>query len=117
MLTVDQRKLLFLFGCIPTRLALAFIVFKLDLSKWGTLAGLITLGFAIGFGYLWLTNGRKTGFEAGGPIWWMNWRIVHSGLFLITSILLFIHNKHAYVPLLMDALLGTFLHLRHHKYF
>lgn len=111
---MKKRLLLFLFGCIPARIALALIAKHLPI-KYLHLFGLLTLSIAIGFLYLFFTGKRRTGPETqGAPIWWMNFRIFHGLFYLLFSILAFMSVRNAYIVLLIDTLFGLLLFLTHH---
>lgn len=112
----DSNKsiLLFLFACIPSRLGLTALA-KYMQSNVLPYMGLITLGMAIGFLYLFFTGKRETGPETfGQPIWWKNFRIVHGLNYLFFSILAFQKSPNAYLVLLYDTLFGLLLFLNQH---
>jgi hypothetical protein len=116
MSTTNKPFFLFLGGCIPIRLALAATAKFLPVAYLPYL-GLFTFVIALGFLYLYFTGKRTTGIETQGkPIWWMNFRIVHGLTYLLFSGLAFKRSKNAYIVLLIDALVGLGLFLRHYKY-
>jgi len=111
---IQKRYLLFLGGCIPTRLALTALA-KYISPQYLPYLGLVTLAIAIGFLYLYFTGKRQTGFETqGAPIWWMKFRIMHGLLYLLFSVLAFMRYKNAYIVLLVDTIIGLGLFLMHH---
>ena len=69
MNNIQKRFVLFLFGCIPTRLALTYLAKNIAIDYLPIL-GYITLIIGISFGYLFLSGTRKTGAEVfGDKIW------------------------------------------------
>jgi len=111
---MQKRFLLFLGGCIPTRLALTATAKYIPLTYLPYL-GIITLFISIGFIYLYFTGQRKTGVETqGAPIWWMKFRFAHGLMYLFFSLLAFMHIKTAYIVLLIDTFFGLALFLIHH---
>ncbi len=114
MTPIQKRFLLFLGGCIPSRLALTAIAKYLPLHYLPYL-GIFTLLIAIGFLYLYFSGKRTTGLETqGAPIWWMSFRIVHGLLYLLFSIFAFMRIPNSYLILLFDTLFGLGLFLIHH---
>jgi hypothetical protein len=114
MTPLQKRISLFLFGCIPTRLALVALAAYSPIA-YLPLVGLIGLIISIGFLYLYFTGKRTTGPETmGAPIWWMPFRIIHGLLYLLFALLAFNKVKKAYVVILIDTLIGLLLFLNHH---
>ena len=114
MTPIQKRFLLFLGGCIPSRLALIATAKYLPL-KYLPYMGLITLTIAIGFLYLYFTGKRTSGLETqGAPIWWMKFRIIHGLMYLLFSLLAFNYIRNAYMILLLDTIFGLALFLLHH---
>jgi hypothetical protein len=111
---MQKRLLLFLGGCIPARLLLAATAKYLPVYYLPYM-GLVTLGIAIGFLYLYFTGKRRVGLETqGAPIWWLRFRIVHGLLYLLFSLMAFMRMKKAYIVLLIDTFIGFVLFLRQH---
>lgn len=78
---MDKSQQLFLFGCIPVRILLAYLAKNAN-KQMLHLMGYLGLIIALGFTYIYLTGSRKTGPETfGRPIWWNNWRPIHAGLY------------------------------------
>ena len=102
-------KPLFILGCIPARLALAYAASKNLFSPW-----LQTTFLVIGFGFLSLyaTNSRLNAPEGGGVTWWAPYRAVHGILYLAAAAMLFL-NKPADAGriVLVDTLLGLLIAL------
>lgn len=107
-----NSKALFLLGCIPTRLLLAGITYKID-EKY--LPYLSLLFFAIGasFIYLYLTNSRTEAPEAGGETWWKNIRPVHGVLYILAGIYAVKKNRYASLVLLVDVIFGLLAFTQH----
>jgi len=104
--TLHKRFLLFLIGCIGTRLFLVYIAknISIDLLQY---MGYLLLLPAIGFFYLYFSGTRKTGSEVfGDKIWWNNLRPIHGLLYLLFSYNAITGNKDAWIYLLIDVLLG-----------
>ena len=106
MNTIQKRFLLFLFGCIATRLFLVYIAKTISIDYLPYL-GYVTIPLVIGFSVLFITDGRKTGPEVfGDKIWWNNLRPVHALLFALFAF--YAINKHskAWIFLLIDVIVG-----------
>ena len=104
---IRKRHLLFVFGCIPTRLLLTYIVEKVDIHYLPYL-GFFSIFPSIGFIVLYLTNGRKKGLETfGEPIWWNELRVIHGILYLLFTIYAFKKKRRfASISLLLDVSIG-----------
>jgi hypothetical protein len=106
MNSVQKRFLLFLFGCIPSRLFLVF------LAKYGdktvrNILSIITFMIGTGFMFIYIGGLRKTGLETGGDvIWWNDLRPIHSLLYYGFSILTYYNYKNAWQLLLLDVIIG-----------
>lgn len=109
------RWLLFLLGCIGTRLLFVIIakfVNKKTLPYLGYLA-LIQAGVML---YLWVSNSRLTGVEAGGKIWWHSWRIAHASLYFGFAYNAINSNPNAYLYLAADVVLALVLFFSHYGF-
>lgn len=114
MNTIQKRFLLFIFGCILTRLVLTFVVKNLK-SKYLPIAGYIALIPAIGFLIIYFFNLRKTGQEVfGEKIWWNDIRPIHGILYLVFAYLAINKNKNAWKILLIDVIFGFIMFINHH---
>lgn len=111
---IQKRFLLFLFGCIPTRLFLVYLAKNISI-EYLPILGYISLIPAVGFIYLYLTGARKTGAEVfGDKIWWDNLRPIHA-LFYFTFAYNAIHkSRGAWVYLLYDVIFGLLSFLIFH---
>jgi len=104
---LQKRQLLFLFGCVPFRLWLVHLAKTLPsdhVRTMGLLAAVPTLGFLL----LYVTHSRLKGAETfGQPIWWHALRLHHFLLYLLFVVTAFTKPESAFVPLLVDVILGT----------
>lgn len=107
-----MSKTLFLIGCIPTRILLAYIAFKFPSSH---ILSLITFVMAIGFFYIYKTGSRKTGVETEGkPIWWNDMRPVHGSIYLLFSLCNLAGIKNSWMFLALDVLVGLGAFMNHY---
>ena len=114
MNTIQKRFLLFIFGCVPTRLFLTFIVKNLK-PKYLPIAGVLGLILGISFLIIYYYNLRKTGIEVfGDKIWWNDIRQIHGILYLIFAHLAINKNKNAWVILLIDVIFGLVMFINYH---
>ncbi len=116
MITALQKRfLLFLFGCIPTRLLFTYIA-KTGSTYVKKLSGLIAFIIATGFMYIYLTGSRKSGIETGGaPIWWNNMRPLHSLLYYTFAFMIYFkYYSDAWKVLFLDTMIGLFSFLYFH---
>ena len=111
---MQKRFLMFLIGCIGVR-SLFVIISKNINIKYLKYLGYLALAPAIGFLYIFLTGSRKTGAETfGDKIWWNNLRPLHSILYFLFAYNAIMGNKHSWVYLLVDVLIGLISFLIHH---
>ena len=107
-----MSKTLFLAGCIPTRIILAYIAFKFPSSK---IISLITFVIALGFFYIYISGSRKTGIETGGKaIWWNDIRPVHATIYLLFSLCNLAGIKNAWSLLALDVFIGLGVFINHY---
>jgi hypothetical protein len=109
---MDNRTRIALFWgvCIPLRLGLAYVPTVLNGAQFDYV-GAIVGAMACGTLYLAGTNNRLRAPEGGGRTWWAPYRFVHGFLLLAAAVYLFRRDRRAYVPLLVDVLLGAALFL------
>ena len=108
-----NSQLLFLFACIPARLLIAWLSTKFS----GKLFGSLLLAVALGFLWLYFTGGRKYAPEAGGVTWWAQYRLIIGLLYLAAAVYSFQGlTQFAWIPLIIDVLLGLVIFLIKHVY-
>jgi len=114
MYSVPQRKLLFLLGCIPTRLLLVYVAYSLP-EDYLPYFGLLLLIPALSFLILYLFRLRLDAPEGGGHTWWNDMRPLHGILYLVAAIGSFMKTSWIWKPLLGDVLLGlaAFIHFHY----
>ena len=111
---IKERMLLFLIGCIGVR-SLFVIIAKYISIHYLKYLGYLALLPAIGFMYIYITGGRKTGPETfGDKIWWNNLRPIHSILYFLFAYNAIIGNTQAWIYLLVDVLFGLISFLTYH---
>jgi hypothetical protein len=106
MKEIQKRFLLFLIGCIGTRLLFVYIAKHINIQYLPYL-GYLALLPAVGFTYLYVFGLRKTGPEVfGDKIWWNDMRPFHALFYYLFAFFAIFKNKKAWVFLLLDVLLG-----------
>ncbi len=114
MNSIQIRFLLFLFGCIGTRLFFTFFAKNAPINIL-RIMGYITILPAIGFFLIYTFGLRKTGGETlGKPIWWNNLRPIHGVLYGLFSYFAIQGNPNSWKILLGDTLFGLFSFLHFH---
>ena len=111
-LSMDKRLILFLVGCMGSRVALVWIAknYPRVLFYMGIMAVCISFGFM----YIWVNGLRKTGIETlGEKIWWNDLRPLHSILWGIFAVMAFQGNQNAWMVLLLDVTIGFLAWLNH----
>jgi hypothetical protein len=111
---LQQRFLMFLFGCIGVR-SLFVVIAKYINPNYLKYLGYLALLPAIGFIYIYLTGTRKTGGETfGEKIWWNDLRPIHAILYFLFSYNAIMGNKQSWIYLLIDVLFGLLSFTVHH---
>lgn len=114
MNNIQKRFILFLFGCIGTRLLFVFIAKNVSLNILPYL-GYLALIPVLGWLYIIFTNSRETGLEVfGEKIWWKSIRPIHVILYSVFAYLAINKNKNAWIALLADVTFGLSAFLFHH---
>lgn len=114
----DSQKSMFLFllGCIPARLLLAYLASSSNDTIQKSV-GILALFIAVGFFVIYFGGYRKTGAETfGEPIWWNNLRPVHGLLYLTVFIVIWLFPQYknwAWKILLLDVLIGLSAFIYH----
>ncbi len=100
-----MKLLVFLFGCIASRLAITFIAYKyINVLPYMAIPA---LAIAIGMAIIYVFGLRKAGLEVSGKkIWWNHLRPFHASMYFWFSILAFKKSKYAWVPLFIDVFTG-----------
>ena len=112
--TIEKRFLLFLIGCIGTRVGMAIY------AKYASTTALTVLGYlallpAIGFAIIYFMGARKTGAEVFGErIWWNDLRPLHAALYFSFSYMAINKNRNAWMVLMADAVVGLIAFMSHH---
>jgi len=114
MMTEKQRKLLFVLACIPLRFVIALLPLYISSSYLHYYAVLPTC-IGLSFLYLYFNNLRLNAREGGGDTWWANFRLLHASLYICAAIYAFQNKRTAYIPLLVDVVIGLILFV--HKHF
>jgi len=102
----DIRRVIYFLGfCITSRSVLTWLVWKYpDLAS---KVGLLALLPVIGWLYIYFVSPRDTGAEVfGGKIWWNYLRVPHAMLWSITALYTQRHKSIAWIPLMLDTVLG-----------
>ena len=114
MNTIQKRFLLFLLGCIPTRILFVYIA-KTISNQYLPILGYLALIPAIGFTYLFMSGTRKTGPETfGDKIWWNSLRPVHAFLYFMFAYNAMHKVRSAWMYLLYDVIIGLISFLGFH---
>lgn len=110
------RALIFLIGCIGTRVAIAYAAYKASPSILQYL-GYLALLPAIGFFTIYFMDLRKSGPEVFGErIWWNNLRPVHGMMYTLFAISAITQQSYAWMWLGADALLGLISFIARHVF-
>ncbi len=113
MNNIQKRFLLFLLGCIPVRVSIMLLA--KNYTNYLKILSYFAIVISIGFFYLFLSGSRTTGTETfGDKIWWNNLRPVHGLLYLLFALFAYNENKHAWIFLLIDVMLGLISFITFH---
>ena len=107
-----NNNLLFLIGCLGTRLLIAVISKYIPLDYLPYVGYLALLPF-IGFIYLYINDLRQIKGFAGGKVWWNNYRPLHAVLYLLFALYAIKKKPFAWIVLLIDALIGFMVWIIH----
>lgn len=111
------RLFLFFVVCIGTRAYLAFLTKKASPDTLRSVYAPFLAIIALGLGLVYTFRLRETAGETFGDesVWWDSLRPVHSGLYAIAAMYAARGDtKHAYMPLVIDLLIG-FMATFHHR--
>jgi hypothetical protein len=113
-----KRFLVFLLGCIGTRLSLSMLAKYITIDYLPFLT-IITIPIAISFMYLYIFGNdradRQLEWLGDKKIWWDDLRPVHSILFMLFSIMAINKSSYSWIVLLLDTVVGLVAWLNHHK--
>lgn len=116
MNNIQKRFLLFLFGCIGSRVLLVYLA-KIASKLYLMYLGYLALIPALGFFYLFFSGSRQTGMEVfGDKIWWNYLRPIHGLLYLLFAYNAITGNQNAWIYLLVDVIIGLVSFLIFHYY-
>jgi len=111
---IQKRFLLFLVGCMGTRVLITILAKNIDI-QYLPILGYIALLPAFGFIYIYATGSRKTGLEVGGDkIWWDKLRPFHSILFFLFAYNAITKNVNSWKYLALDTFIGLVAFLSFH---
>ena len=114
MNNLQKRFLLFIFGCLGTRLGIAILADKINKQYLPIMGGLALIP-AIGFLYLYFFGTRTTGAEVfGGKIWWNDLRLIHGLIYVAFAVYAFQKKRFAAQVLYFDVMLGLISFLVYH---
>ena len=112
-----KRIILFLTGCMGSRIGLPYMV-KQNTPQYKQILLCVLVIAASGFSYIYMNDLRKTGGEVfGDKIWWNNLRPFHAIMYFSTAALLYINNKYAYYPIAFDTIVGLRAFTKYHSGF
>lgn len=119
-----SRALTFLFGCILTRIIIAYLAYlagKNPNKLYLTFIALGSLFISLGFFFIYF-NGSDTAdrqleiWDDDKKMWWNQLRLIHGALFLAFFISAGIHQSpQSYLILVVDVLLGLLFWILHHS--
>ena len=104
---------MFLIFCIGIRTLFVVLAKYLD-KKYLPYMGYIAIAIGLGFSTIYLTGSRNKGI-LDQPVWWDNLRPLHALLYFIFAYLAITKNNNAWVPLLIDVIIGLFSFLIFHR--
>jgi hypothetical protein len=112
---LHRRFLLFIIGCIGTRILLAYIAKNIPL-QYLPIMGYAALIPAFGFSYIFLTGSRDRGFEVDNErIWWNSLRPIHALIYFAFSYnAIILKSPTAWMYLAFDVIIGITAFFIHH---
>ena len=114
MNNIQKRFLLFLFGCIGSRIGFAYLAKEIN-KEYLPYMGYISFIPAIGFMYIFLTGSREKGGEVfGSKIWWNSLRPIHAILWGLFSLYAINKKRESWRFLAIDVSIGLLAFLHHH---
>ena len=105
--TLQQRRMLFIFGCVPFRLLIAHAPMYVP-EDFRYLQSGILLMTGLSFATLFAFKLRLNAPEGGGETWWRNVRPMHAILYLGAGLNAYLgENEYASFLLFLDVYLGV----------
>ena len=112
-LDAQTKTISFFSLCVTARFFIAYLAYLAtrDQSKYPIwkLFALLPLAIGIGMAYLYFTNTRLNAPEGGGTTWWAKYRLIHAMLYITAAIYIAQGNDTAWVPIVVDTILGIVL--------
>ena len=103
--SLTKRNLIFILGCMGTRLFLVWLAYRF-ISLQPTM-GILASFSSLGYFTIYVMGWRKTGVEVMcDKIWWDAVRPVHGFLCALFAFLGLQTNPHAWLVLLVDTVIG-----------
>ena len=100
-----KRTLLFLIGCMGSRLALVYLAYTYP--QFLRPMSFMALAISLGFMYIWANGLRQNPAEAGGEkVWWNDLRPVHSILWGTFAYMAYNGSPDAWKVLAVDVTIG-----------
>lgn len=116
LLNIEKRFLLFLFGCIGTRILLVLIAKYINL-QYLPYMGYLAILVSVGFFFHYFAGTRKTGVEVmGDKIWWNDLRPVHGTIYLLFAYYAIHKNRDAWIFLAVDVTFGFISFITYHYF-
>jgi len=113
---IQKRFIMFIFGCIVTRLLLVLLVKNVS-PTYLRLLGFLSLIPAIGFLIIYFGDLRKTGREVmGNEIWWNELRPVHAIMYILFAVYAITKRDYAWKVLLLDVCIGLIAFIMYHRH-
>lgn len=104
-----KGELMFLLGCIPSRLLIAYLAKLADPNRLKVYAALAAVPMIAWFYLYFNPKTRTTGpevFGEPGGIWWNDLRIVHALMYLLFIVYALQGKPYSYKVLVADAFIG-----------
>ena len=113
-----KRAVVFLFGCILTRLILTLIAKQID-KKYLRIMGYLAIPIGLSFMYLYFIGNKKADAQlewlGDKKIWWNELRPIHGSLYLLFAVYAIKQKNFAWILLLIDVTIGLLSWLLHHN--
>lgn len=101
-----NSRLLFLLGCIPVRLLLVLVAYKIN-DKYLPYLSILLFAIGLSFIFLYVSNSRLSAPEANGETWWKNLRPIHGMLYITAGLYAMKKSRTSALLLLIDVGIGT----------